>query len=72
MATNSILEELYAARAQIMALHGNDLGAYLRDAAERTRTSSHPVAKIKQRTMRSTGATVDAGSESGSLSPPPG
>ena len=54
--TNPILEELYAARAQIMAQYGNDLGAYLRDAAERTKTSGHPIAKIKQRTIRCSGA----------------
>ena len=56
MTTNPILEELYAARAQIMAEYGNDLGAYLRDAAERTKASGHPIAKIKQRTIRCTGA----------------
>ncbi len=56
MTTNLILEELYAARAQIMAEYGNDLGAYLRDAAERTKASGHPIAKIKQRTIRCTGA----------------
>ena len=55
MTANPILQELYAARAQIMAEYGNDLGAYLRDAAERTKASDHPVAKIKQRTIRCTG-----------------
>lgn len=52
MTTNPVLEELYAARAQIMAKYGNDLGAYLRDAAKRTKASGHPIAKIKQRTIR--------------------
>ncbi len=56
MTTNPVLQELYAARVQIMAKYGNDLGAYLRDAAERTRASSHPIAKITQRTIRCTGA----------------
>ncbi len=56
MTTNPVLQELYAARDQIMAKYGNDLGAYLRDAAERTRASGHPIAKITQRTIRCTGA----------------
>lgn len=57
MTANPILQELYAARAQIMAKYGNDLGEYLRDAAERTRASGHPIAQIKQRTIRCKGAT---------------
>lgn len=52
MAANPILQELYAARAQIMAKYGNDLGAYLRDATERTKASDHPIAHIKQRTIK--------------------
>ena len=52
MTANPILQELYAARAQIMAKYGNDLGAYLRDATERTKTSGHPIAQIKQRTIK--------------------
>ena len=55
MTNNSILQELYAVRAEIMAEYGNDLGAYLRDAAQRNRDSDHPVAQIKQRTVRCTG-----------------
>ena len=52
MTPNPILQELYAARAQIMAKYGNDLGAYLRDATERTKASGHPIAQIKQRTIK--------------------
>ena len=63
MMTNPILKELYAARAQIMAKYGNDLGAYLRDAAERTRASGHPIAKVKQRTIRCTGAAKSGESQ---------
>ena len=70
-ATNPILEELYAARAQIMAQYGNDLGAYLRDAAERTKTSGHPIAKIKQRTIRCSGAAKSGESPVENLSSPP-
>ncbi len=70
--TNPILEELYAARAQIMAQHGNDLGAYLRDAAKRTQIASHPIAKIKQRTIRCGGEVVKSDKWSvKDLSPPP-
>ncbi len=71
MATNPILEELYAARAQIMAQYGNDLGAYLRDAAERTKTSDHPIAKIKQRTIRCSGAANSAELQVENRSSPP-
>jgi hypothetical protein len=68
---NPILEELYAARAQIMARYGNDLGAYLRDAAERTKASGHPIAKIKQRTIRCSGAAKSSDPAVENLSSPP-
>ena len=68
---NPILEELYAARAQIMAQYGNDLGAYLRDAAERTKASGHTIAKIKQRTIRCSGAANSGDSPVENLSSPP-
>jgi len=71
MTTNPVLEELYAARAQILAKYGNDLGAYLRDAAERTRASGHPIAKIKQRTIRCTGAAKSGELPIENLSSPP-
>ncbi len=70
MTTNPILEELYTARAQIMAEYGNDLGAYLRDAAERTKTSGHPIAKLKQRTIRYTGSAKPDDTKSETLSSP--
>ena len=56
MTTNAVLQELYAARTQIMAKYGNDLSAYLRDAAERSKVSGHPIAQIQQRTIRRTQA----------------
>jgi hypothetical protein len=52
MAPNPILEELYAARAEIMSEYDSDLRAYLRHAAERPKASGHPIANIKQRTIR--------------------
>jgi hypothetical protein len=72
MTTNPILQELYAARAQIMAKYGNDLGAYLRDAAERTKASGHPIANIKQRTIRCTGAAKPGDSAKSTQSSLPG
>jgi len=71
MTVNPILDELYAARAQIMAKYGNDLGAYLRDAAERTRASGHPIAQIKQRKIRCTGAAKSSVAAVESQSSPP-
>jgi len=72
MTTNPVLQELYAARVQIMAKYGNDLGAYLRDAAERTRASGHPIAKITQRTIRCTGAAKSGELAIENQSSPPG
>ncbi len=57
MRKNPILEELYAARSQIQAEHGDHLAAYLHSEFERLKAAGHPVAQIKQRTIRCTGAT---------------
>jgi len=54
--TNPILRELHEARRQILAEHGDDLHAYLRAELAKTKASGHPIAKIKQRTIRCTGA----------------
>ncbi len=51
--SNPILKELHDIRAQILAEHGDDLGAYLHSEFQRAKASGHPVAKIKQRTIRS-------------------
>lgn len=72
MTSNPILEELYAVRAQIMTEYGNDLGAYLRDAAERTKASGHPIAGIKQRTIRCTEAAKSGVATMESQTSPPG
>lgn len=56
MPNNQILEELYAVRRQIMNEHGDDLAGYLHSEFERLKASGHPVANIKQRTIRCTGA----------------
>ena len=69
--TNAILKELHDIRKQILAEHGDDLGAYLRAALEKTKASGHPVAKIKQRTIRCTGAAKSGGIEVDNPSSPP-
>ncbi len=56
MSANPILEELYAVRRQIMSEHGNDLSGYLHTEFERLKASGHPIAQIKQRTLRCPGA----------------
>ena len=61
--TNLILKELHDIRKQILAEHGDDLGAYLHAELERTKASGHPIAKIKQRTIRCTGAAKSGGLE---------
>ena len=60
--TNPILEELRETRKQILAEHGDDLIAYFRAEFEKTKASGHPIAKIKQRTIRCTGAPKSGGS----------
>ncbi|MCH8044702.1 MAG: hypothetical protein IID44_13390 [Planctomycetes bacterium] len=51
--TNLILEELYDIRRQVLAEHKDDLADYLRVGLAQTKASGHPIAKIKQRTIRS-------------------
>jgi len=69
---NPILKELHDIRKQILAEHGDDLGAYLRSELEKTKASGHPIAKIKQRTIRCTGAAKSGVSAVESQSSPPG
>ena len=57
---NPILEEIYEVRRMILAEHKDDLGEYLRTAFERAKASGHPVANIKQRSIRCTGPAVNA------------
>jgi hypothetical protein len=62
--TNPILKEIHETRRQILAEHGDDLGAYLRAEFNKTKASGHPIAKIKQRTIRCTEAAKSAANES--------
>jgi hypothetical protein len=71
MQPNPILEELYAIRRQILADHGDDLTAYLHAQFERTKSSGHPIAQIKQRTIRCSGAAKSGESLVENLSSPP-
>lgn len=52
MSHNPILEELYAARDEILAEYEGDLEAYIRSAGERMKASGHPIANVQQRSVR--------------------
>ncbi len=71
MTKNPILSELYEIRSRILAEHGDDLRDYLRSELERLKSEGHPIARIKQRTIRCTGAAKSgaSGVENQSLSP---
>ena len=60
MTRNEILDELHAARRQILAQYNGDTAAYLRDAQARLAASGRPIADLKQRTIRYT-ATAKPG-----------
>ena len=72
MPKNPILEELYAVRSQIQAEHGDHLSAYLHSELERLKAGGHPVAQIKQRTIRRTGAAKPGAPVVVGRSSPPG
>ena len=71
MARNPILEELHAARRQILADWDGDTAAYLRDAQARLEASGRLISQRKQRTIRCTGAAKSGGSETEDQSSPP-
>lgn len=62
MTSNTILEELHAARRKILADYDGDLTAYLRDAQIRLEESGRPIWQGKQRTIQ-----CDAAAKSGEL-----
>ncbi|NIL98313.1 MAG: hypothetical protein GTO53_10595 [Planctomycetales bacterium] len=70
--TNTILEELYNIRREILAEHGDDLAEYLRAGLAKTKAAGHPVAKITQRTIRCTGAAKSGVLAVDNQSSPPG
>ncbi len=53
MKPNPVLEELYQARAAILAEYDGDVAAYLRDAQRRLVASGRPIADVQQRSLRS-------------------
>ena len=66
----SILNELHATREKLLDEADGDLHQYVEEARQRALESGRVIAAPTQRTMRSTGAAVDACSEIPSLSPP--
>jgi hypothetical protein len=52
MTRNAILDELHAARRQLLADYNGDTAAYLRDAQARLEASGRPIAHRKQRSIR--------------------
>lgn len=71
MTTNPILNELYRIRSEILAEHGDDLNAFLQAEFERLKAEGHPIAKIKQRTIRCSGAAKSGELPVEGLSSPP-
>ena len=71
MMPNAILDELHAARRQLLEKYQGDTAAYLRDAQARLAASGRPIARCKQRTIRRTGAAKAGKSPMGSQSSPP-
>ena len=72
MTRNAILDELHAARRQILADYGGDTAAYLRDAQARLEASGRPIAHRQQRTIRCTGTAKSADSQVVNQSSPSG
>ena len=70
--TNPILSEIYDIRRQILAEHKDDLKGFLHAELERARAEGHPIARIKQRTIRSTGAAKAGAPTMESQTSPPG
>lgn len=69
---NPILKELHDIRDEILAEHKDDLADYLRAGLAQTKASGHPIAKVKQRTIRCTGAAKPGQLAMESQSSPPG
>jgi hypothetical protein len=72
MSKNLILEELYAVRSEIQAEHGDHLSAYLHGEFERLKAAGHPVAQLKQQTIRCTEAVKPSAPAVASRALPPG
>jgi hypothetical protein len=68
MARNEILEEIYAARAALLAKHNGDVHAYVEAARKRALESGRPIAASKQRTKDCTEVADSADDGGGSTS----
>ena len=68
---NLILEELYAARAKLLADAGGDAHKYLEGVRERERASGRLLSAEEQRTIRCTGAAKSGDLPVENLSSPP-
>ncbi len=55
MTKNPILSELYEIRSRILAEHPAGLREFLNEELRRLKAAGHPVARVKQRTIRSVG-----------------
>lgn len=53
MSTNSIIDEIHATRAKLLAEAGGDLHRYIEEARARALASGRTIAKPTQRTIRS-------------------
>ena len=62
MTRNAILDELHAARQELLAEYDGDTAAYLRDAKARLEASGRSIAKVKQKTIRCTEAAKSSDS----------
>ena len=69
--TNPILKELHEIRRQILAEHGDDLAGYLHAGFKKTIASGHPIANVKQRTIRCNGVAKSGELKVENLSSPP-
>lgn len=72
MTRNPILDELHAARRQILADYDGDTSAYLRDARKRLEASGRPIARCQQRTIRCAAAAKSNELDIDNQSSPPG
>ena len=72
MTRNPILDELHAARRQILAEYDDNTAAYLRDAQKRLEASGRPIAQCEQRTIRCPGAAKAGELVTQGQSSPPG
>ncbi len=67
--TNSVLEELYAVRRQLMDAHGDNLAAFLHTEFEKLKAAGHPIADVKQKSILLNEFTKPGAAPERSISP---